>query len=326
MVHSGYHPLQHRPLRIVFGWCTVDIILFSIVLLGQCLDGAQWISSSSASSSQDSVWMVHSGYHPLQHRPLRIVFGWCTVDIILLSIVLLGQCLDGAQWISSSSASSSQDSVWMVHSGYHPLQHRPLRIVFGWCTVDIILFSIVLLGQCLDGAQWISSSSASSSQDSVWMVHSGYHPLQHRPLRIVFGWCTVDIILFSIVLLGQCLDGAQWISSCKASSSQDSVWMVHSGYYPVKHRPLGIVFGWCTVDIILFSIVLLGQCLDGAQWISSSSASSSWDSVWMVHSGYHPLQHRPLRIVFGWCTVDIILLSIVLLGQCLDGAQWISSC
>ena len=57
MVHSGYHPLKHRPLRIVLGWCT-DIIL--------------------------------SGYHPLKHRPLRIVLGWCTVDIILLNIVLSG--------------------------------------------------------------------------------------------------------------------------------------------------------------------------------------------------------------------------------------------
>ena len=47
MVHGGYHPLKHRPLRIVFGRCTVDIIL------------------------------------------LRIVFGWCTVDIIPLNIVLL---------------------------------------------------------------------------------------------------------------------------------------------------------------------------------------------------------------------------------------------
>ena len=65
MVHSGYHPLKHCPLM-------------------------------------DSVWMVHSGYHPLKHRPLRIVLGWCTVDIILLNIVLLGLCLDGAQWISSS--------------------------------------------------------------------------------------------------------------------------------------------------------------------------------------------------------------------------------
>ena len=53
MVHSGYHPLKHRPLRIVFGWCIVDII-------------------------------------QLQHRHLRIVFGWCTVDIIHLNIVLLG--------------------------------------------------------------------------------------------------------------------------------------------------------------------------------------------------------------------------------------------
>ena len=56
MEHSGYHPLKHRPLRI---------------------------------------GMVHSGYHPLKHhplkhRPLRIVLGWCTVDIILLNIVLLG--------------------------------------------------------------------------------------------------------------------------------------------------------------------------------------------------------------------------------------------
>ena len=60
--------------------------------------------------------MVHSGYHPLKHRPLRLVLGWCTVDIILLNIVLLVlgvhsgiillNCplrhLDGAQWISSS--------------------------------------------------------------------------------------------------------------------------------------------------------------------------------------------------------------------------------
>ena len=40
--------------------------------------------------------MVHIGYHPLKHRPLRIVFGWCIplnivlLDIILLNIVLLG--------------------------------------------------------------------------------------------------------------------------------------------------------------------------------------------------------------------------------------------
>ena len=88
--------------------------------------------------------MVHSGYHPLKDRPVRIVFGWCTVDIILLRIV-------------------PQDSVWMVHSGYHPLKDR---------------------------------------QDSVWIVHSGYHPLKDRPLRIVFGWCTVDIILLRIVLSG----------------------------------------------------------------------------------------------------------------------------
>ena len=33
--------------------------------------------------SKDSAWMVHSGYHPLKHRPLRIVLGWCTVDHIL---------------------------------------------------------------------------------------------------------------------------------------------------------------------------------------------------------------------------------------------------
>ena len=61
MVHSGYHPLKvsawmvyhplKHPLRLVLGWCTVDIILI---------------------------------------RPLRLVLGWCTVDIILLNIVLLG--------------------------------------------------------------------------------------------------------------------------------------------------------------------------------------------------------------------------------------------
>ena len=34
--------------------------------------------------------MGHSGYHPLKHRPLVIVLGWGIVDIILLSIVLLG--------------------------------------------------------------------------------------------------------------------------------------------------------------------------------------------------------------------------------------------
>ena len=71
MVHSGYHPLKHCPLRIVHGWYTVDIILLNINLM-------------------DSSWMVHSGYHPLKHCPPRIVLGWCTVDIILLSIVLLG--------------------------------------------------------------------------------------------------------------------------------------------------------------------------------------------------------------------------------------------
>ena len=53
MVDSGYHPLKHHPLRIVLG-------------------------------------MVDSGYHPLKHHPLRIVLGWWTVDIILLSIILLG--------------------------------------------------------------------------------------------------------------------------------------------------------------------------------------------------------------------------------------------
>ena len=59
MVHSGYHPLKHRPLRLVLGWCTVDIITLSL-----------------------------SGYKHL--RPLRLVLGWCTEDIILLKFVLLG--------------------------------------------------------------------------------------------------------------------------------------------------------------------------------------------------------------------------------------------
>ena len=79
------------------------------------------------------------------------------------------------------------------------------------------------------------------------MVHSGYHPLKYRPLRIMLGWCTVDIIL---------LDGAHWISSSEASSSEDNAWMVHSGYHPLEHRPLRIMLGWCTMNIILLSIVL----------------------------------------------------------------------
>ena len=71
MVHSGYHPLKLRPVKVVFGWRTVDIILLNIVLVCR-------------------VWMVHSGYHPLKHRPVKVVFGWRTVDIILLTIVLVG--------------------------------------------------------------------------------------------------------------------------------------------------------------------------------------------------------------------------------------------
>ena len=55
MVDSGYHPIKLHPLRIVLGW-----------------------------------WMVCSGYHPIKHHPLRIVLGWWTVQIILLSIILLG--------------------------------------------------------------------------------------------------------------------------------------------------------------------------------------------------------------------------------------------
>ena len=98
MVHSGYHPLKHRPHRIVHGWCTVDIILLSIV--------------------------------PHRISMLRIVHGWCTVDIILLS----------------HRPHPLRIGAWMVHSGYHPLKHRPHRIVHGWCTVDIILLSIVLIG------------------------------------------------------------------------------------------------------------------------------------------------------------------------------------
>ena len=76
------------------------------------------------------------------------MFGRGTVDIILLNLVLLGECLDGTQWISSSQTSSSEASVWMVHTGNHLLKHRPLMIVFGWC---------------LDGAQWILFAETSSS-------------------------------------------------------------------------------------------------------------------------------------------------------------------
>ena len=51
------------------------IILLNLVLLGIVL------------------WMVHSGYHPLKHRPLGIVLVWCTVVIILLRNFFLGLCL-----------------------------------------------------------------------------------------------------------------------------------------------------------------------------------------------------------------------------------------
>ena len=48
--------------------------------------------------------------------------------------------------------------------------------------------------------------------------------------------------------------------------------------------------------------------------------SHFYEGVALPLSGYHPqtsvteIKHRPLRIVLGWCTVDIILLNIVLLG------------
>ena len=49
--------------------------------------------------------MEKSGYYLLKDCPLRMVVGWCTVDIILLNIVLLGKY------------------AWLVHSGYHPRKH-----------------------------------------------------------------------------------------------------------------------------------------------------------------------------------------------------------
>ena len=55
---------------------------------------------------------------------------WCTVDIILLRILLWWCTVDVIR----------------------------LRILLVWCTVDIVLLSIILLGYCLGGAQWISSS------------------------------------------------------------------------------------------------------------------------------------------------------------------------
>ena len=90
MGQSGYHPLKYRPDRIVFGWYTVDIIVLRIILSGYCSYGAQWISSSLGSSCQDCVCMVHSGYHSVKDRPIRIVFVWWTVDIIPLRFVLAG--------------------------------------------------------------------------------------------------------------------------------------------------------------------------------------------------------------------------------------------
>ena len=86
------------------------------------MDDAQWISSSERLPSWDSAWMVHSGYHPVKRPPpLRIVLRCAQ----WMHIVLLGYA-----WIQ-----------WIIK-----LKHRPLRIVLGWCTVDIILLNIVLLG------------------------------------------------------------------------------------------------------------------------------------------------------------------------------------
>ena len=70
MVHSGYHPLKHCPLRLVLGWYTVALRPQCPLrlVLGWCTEDT----------------------HPLKHCPLRLVLGWCTVSIILLNIVLLG--------------------------------------------------------------------------------------------------------------------------------------------------------------------------------------------------------------------------------------------
>ena len=57
--------------------------------------------------------MVHTVYHPLKHHPLRKVFGWCTVGIILLKHCPLGVV------------------ACMVHSRYHPLKNLLLRIGLG---------------------------------------------------------------------------------------------------------------------------------------------------------------------------------------------------
>ena len=43
--------------------------------------------------------MVHSGYHPLKYPLPMIVLEWCTVDIILLRIVVL----EDSAWIGGQS-------------------------------------------------------------------------------------------------------------------------------------------------------------------------------------------------------------------------------
>ena len=135
-MHSGYHPL-----KILLGWCTVDIILLRILLVWCTLDII--------------LLSLGGGYHPL----LRILLVWCTVDIILLSIVPKGYCLGGAVDIMDTacvvhSGYHPIKDTCVVHSGYHPLKDIAcvvlirLRILLVWCTVDIILLSIVLLGYC----------------------------------------------------------------------------------------------------------------------------------------------------------------------------------
>ena len=84
MVHSGYHPLQHRPLRIVLGW--------TLHIVGHCT----------------------VGYHGPLNCTLSSLLGWCTwmvgtVDIILLSIV---HC-----W----TLRIVLGYIVALYSGYHPL-------------------------------------------------------------------------------------------------------------------------------------------------------------------------------------------------------------
>ena len=82
--HACAHSHTHvrTRTRVRAAWLRGHNILSGLFLRKQQLQSEYQTETSVtddfASSSLDKVWMVHSGYHPLKHGPLRIVLGWGT--------------------------------------------------------------------------------------------------------------------------------------------------------------------------------------------------------------------------------------------------------